>query len=158
MPLCADTSHDQSDELTLLDEDDRIDPDDEVHGMEIQDGFHIQASTPAALDSSLLQRGVLVMLGMGWFGGLNTRQSQQRTRHLYDYRVHLEQDQSTSSMKLQLEKYSGDPDVVVGSWVLLEGNTPEQVDGATIGAVATTGVRRSGRAQTPNVTLVDQES
>ena len=138
MPLCADTSHDQSDDLTLLDEDGRIDPDDEVHGMDIPDCFRIQASTPAALDSSLLQRGVVVMLGMDWFGGLITRQSQQRTRHLYDYRVYLEQDQSTRSMKLQLEKYSRDPDVVVGSRVLLERNTAEQVDGATIGAVATT--------------------
>ena len=92
MPLCADTSHDQNDELALLDEDDSMDSDDEIHGMEIQDSFRIQASTPAAPDSSLLQRGVLVRLGMGWFGGLITRQSQQRTRHRYDYRVHLEQD------------------------------------------------------------------
>ena len=82
------------------------------------------------------------MLGMGWFGGLTTRQSQQRTRHLHDYRVYLEQDQSTRNTKLPLEKYSGDPDAVVGSWVLLEGNTAEQADGATIGAVATTEVSR----------------
>ena len=47
-------------------------------------------------------------------------------------------------MKLPLEKYGGDPDEVVVSWVLLEGNTAEQADGATIGAVATTGVKRSG--------------
>ena len=91
-----------------------MDPDDEIHGMEIQDGLRIQASTPATLDNPLLQR-VLVRLGMGWFGSLITRQSQQRTRHLYDYRVHLEQDQSTRSMKLLLKKYSGDPYAVAGS-------------------------------------------
>ena len=43
-----------------------------------------------------------------------TRQSQERTHHLYDYRVHLELDQSTRSMKLPLEKYTGEPDAVVG--------------------------------------------
>ena len=146
MPLCADTSHDQNDEMTLLDEDDSMDPDDEIDGMEIPDGFRIQPSRPAALDGSFLQRGVLVRLGMGWFGGLIARQSRQHTRHFYDYRAHLEQDQSTRRMKLPLEKYSGDPDAVVGSWVLLEGKTAEQVDSATVGAVATTGVSRSGRA------------
>ena len=81
---------------------------------------------------------------MGWFSGLITRQSQQRTRPLYDYCVHLEQDQSTRSMKLPMETYNGDPDAVVGSCVLLEGNTAEQVDGVTIGAVATTGVSKLG--------------
>ena len=95
MPLCADTPHDQNDQPTLLDEDDIVDPDDEIHGMEIPTGFRTQASTPAARDSSLLQRGVLVRLGLGWFDGFIAGQSQQRTRHVYDYRVHLEQDLST---------------------------------------------------------------
>ena len=123
-----------------MDEDDGMDSDDEIQAMEIPDGFRIQASTPAALDSSLLQRGVLVRLGMGWFGGMITRQSQERTLHLYDYRVHLEVDQSTRSMKLPLQRYSGDPGAVVGSWVLLERSTVEQqVDGG--GAAATLGVR-----------------
>ena len=27
---------------------------------------------------------------MGWFRGLITRQSQERTRHIYDYRVQLD--------------------------------------------------------------------
>ena len=40
---------------------------------------------------------------------------------------------------------------------LLERSTAEQANGATIGAVATTEVSRSGRAQTPNVTSVDHE-
>ena len=64
---------------------------------------------------------VLVRLGKGWFGALLTRQPQERTRHQYNYRVHLEEDQSTRSMKIPLEKYnSGDPEAVKGSWVLLE--------------------------------------
>ena len=40
---------------------------------------------------------------MEWFGGLITRQSQKRTRHSYDYRVQLDLDQSTRSMKLPVE-------------------------------------------------------
>ena len=140
-----------------MDDDDSMESDDEIHGMEIPDGFRIQASTPAALDSSLLQRGVLVRLGMGWFGGLITRQSQERTRHIFDYRVvQLDLDQSTRSMKLPLEMYSGDPDAVSGSWVLLERSTVEQVDGG--GAAATLlGITRPGRERRPNVTLIDQE-
>ena len=156
MPLYPDALLNQDDELALLDKDDSMDPEDEIHGMEIPYGYRLQASKPAALDSSLLQRGVLVRLGMGWFGRSITRQYQERTRHLYDYRVHLELDQSTRSMKLPLEKYTGEPDAVVGSWVLLEESTAEQMDGAAIEAVAATGVSRSGRVRMPNVTLGDQ--
>ncbi|CBJ33249.1 C2H2 zinc finger protein [Ectocarpus siliculosus] len=133
-------SQSQTDELALLDEDDSMDPDDpedETQGMEIPAGFRLQEFTPAALDRLLLQRGVLVRLGMGWFGGLIIQQSPQR--HLYDYCVQLEVDHSTRKMKLPLDKYSGDPDAAVGSWVLLES------------------VSRAGRVRTPNVTLVDQD-
>ena len=87
---------------------------------------------------------------MGWYGGLITRKCQQRTRHLYDNRVYLERNQSTRNMKLPSDKYTGDPDAVVGSWVFLEGNTAEQADGATLGAVATKGVvSKSGRHKRP---------
>ncbi|CAB1101004.1 unnamed protein product [Ectocarpus sp. CCAP 1310/34] len=87
----------------------------------------------------LLRHGVLVRLGMGWFGGLITQQSQKDTRHLYDYCVQLELDQSKRKMKLPFDKYSGDSDAAVGSWVLLES------------------ISRSGRVRRTNVTLVDQE-
>ena len=78
-------------------------PDDEAIGMVVPDGFRLQEPRPAALDSSLVKRGVLVRLGMGWFGGLITRQSQERTKHVYDYRVHLVESQSLRSMKLPLD-------------------------------------------------------
>ena len=80
---------------------------------------------------------------MGWFGGLIARQSQERTRHIYDYLVQLHLDQSTRSMKLPLEMYGGDPDAVLGSWVLLERSTVGQMDGG--GAAATWGASRAGR-------------
>ena len=79
----------------------------------------------------------------------------ERTRHIYDYLVQLDLDQSTRSMKLPLEMYGGDPDAVLGSWVLLERSTVEQVDGG--GAAATLGICRAGRERRPNVTLIDQE-
>ncbi|CAB1096599.1 unnamed protein product [Ectocarpus sp. CCAP 1310/34] len=96
-----------TDELALLDDDDSMDPqdpEDEIQGMEIPAGFRIQEAKPVALDRLLLRRGVLVRLGMGWFGGLITQQSQKDTRHLYDYCVQLELDQSTRKMKLPLDK------------------------------------------------------
>ena len=64
--------------------------------MVVPDEFGFQASKPAALGNSLVKRGVLVRLGMGWFGGLITRKSQERTKDLYDYYcVHLEADKRT---------------------------------------------------------------
>jgi len=52
-------------------------------------------------------------------------------------------------MKLPLEMYSTDPDVAVGSWVLLEVGTAEEQD-ANIGTVP---VRKSRRARENNVTI-----
>ncbi|CAB1096297.1 unnamed protein product [Ectocarpus sp. CCAP 1310/34] len=115
----GDISQPQTDELALLDGDDdsmdQQDPVDEIQGMEIPAGFRIQEAKSVALDRLLLRRGVLVRLGMGWFGGLIAQQSQKETRHLYDYCVQLELDQSTRKMKLPLDKYSGDSDAAVGS-------------------------------------------
>ncbi|CAB1118359.1 unnamed protein product [Ectocarpus sp. CCAP 1310/34] len=94
----GDMSQPQTDELALLDDDDSMDPqdpEDEIQGMEIPVGFRIQEAKLVALDRLLLRRGVLVRLGMGWFGGLITQQPQKDTRHLYDYRMQLELDQST---------------------------------------------------------------
>ena len=58
--------------------------------MVITDGFRLQESRPPALDNSLVKRGVLVRLSTGWFGGLITCKSQERTKEVYDYRAHLE--------------------------------------------------------------------
>ena len=87
---------------------------DEAIGMVIPDGFRLQESRSAALDNSFVKRGVLVRLSMGWFGGLITRKSQERTKELYDYRVHLE-DQSVRSMKLPLGAYSTETSAAVGA-------------------------------------------
>ena len=57
--------------------------------MVIPDGFRLQESRPADLDNSLVKRGVLVRLSMGRFGGLITRKSQERTKEVCDYRVHI---------------------------------------------------------------------
>ena len=69
---------------------------------------------------------------MGWFGGLITRQSQERTGHIYDYRVQLDLDQRTRSMKAAVGNVllysSGDSGAVLGSWVFLERSTVEQMD------------------------------
>ena len=68
---------------------------------------------------------------MGCFGGLIIRQSQERTKHVYDYhRVHLAEDQNVRSMKLLLDAYSTDPNAWVGAWVLLEPNDEEQTGDA----------------------------
>ena len=56
----------------------------------------------------------------------------------YYYRVMLHPDGSTNNFKFPLESYSMDEGAAVGAWVLLEVGQQE-------------GVRRSGRALTPNV-------
>ena len=62
-----------------------------------------------------------------------------------------------AQQKLPLEMYGGDPDAVqvLGSWVLLETSTVEQMDGG--GAAATWGASRAGRERRLNVTLIDHE-
>ena len=102
------------DPLALLGDEDDMSPEDEAIGMVIPDGFRLQESRPVALDNSFVKRGVLVRLSMGWFGGLITRKSQERTKELYDYRVHLE-DQSMRSMKLPLGAYSTETSAAVGA-------------------------------------------
>ena len=51
---------------------------------------------------------------------------------MYDYRVHLEEDQSVRSMKLPLGAYSTETNAEVGAWVLLERNDKEKT-GGTVG-------------------------
>ena len=48
--------------------------------------------------------------------------TQERTRHVYDYRVVLERGESTRGMKLPLELYGTDGQAAGGAWVLLEAN------------------------------------
>ena len=56
----------------------------------------------------MVGRGVIVRLGLGWFGGRIAHEAQQRSRHVHDYRVVLEHDKSTRSMRLPLEVYGTD--------------------------------------------------
>ena len=105
-------------------------PEDEAFGTVITDGFRLHESRPPGLANSLVKRGVLVRLSMGWFGGLITRKSQERTKELYDYRVHLEEDQSVRSMKLPLGAYSTETSAAVGAWALLERIDKDQTGGA----------------------------
>ena len=87
---------------------------------------------------------------VGWFGGKITRRAQERTRDKYDYRVMLNEDEGTHSMKLLIEEYDVDENAGVGAWVLLE---PIALPAAQDQHV---GVRRSGRTLTPNVRNIDQ--
>ena len=80
----------RQDPLTQLDDEDDMSPEDAAIGMVIPDRFRLQESRPADLDNSLVKRGVLVRLSMGWFGGRITRKSQERTKELYDYRAEHE--------------------------------------------------------------------
>ena len=103
---------------------------------------------------------------MGWFGGLITRTSQERSKELYDYRVHLK-DQSVRSMKLPLGAYSTETSAAVRAWVLLESNDKDQTGGAVGGGGQNSqlgdseaggekpAVSDRGRALTPNVRNVD---
>ena len=88
--------------------------------VKIQNG-RAQASPPSAHDQSLVKRGVLVKLGfLGWFGGVISRRAHPASPDEYDYRVILNSDGSTRSMKLPLESYSTRKNAHVGAWVLLE--------------------------------------
>ena len=126
----ADVSDNEKEPLTLLDDEDDMSPEEEAIGMVIPEGLRLQESKPPALDNNLVKRGVLERLSMGWFGGLITRKSQERTKNVYGYRVHLEEDQSVRSIELPLCAYSTETWAAVGVWVLLESHKKEQTGGA----------------------------
>jgi len=59
-------------------------------------------------------------MGMGWFGGVNSRRFHSALRDECDYRVILHSDGSTCSIKFPLEFYSTDEDAGVCAWMLPE--------------------------------------
>ena len=109
-----------------------------------------EESRPERLDDSLVGRGVLLRMGLGWFGGKIMRRAQERTRDKYDYRVMLNEDESTHSMRLPIEEYDVDENAGVGAWVLLE------PDAMPVMQNQQDGVRRPGRTLTPNVRNIHQ--
>ena len=115
----------------------------ESQGMNVSSGFHLQEARQAMLDESLLKRGVLLRLGLGWFGGVITRRAQEASRRAYDYRLMLKEDQSTLSVKLPLEAYSTDANATVGAWALLEPGVGVPLGGSR--------ASQSGRASVANV-------
>ena len=106
-------------EEAVLDMDDDIADDETLLPFEVPGGYSLVSSAPAALTQNLVNEEILLRLGMGWFRGVITRKAQARTSHLYDFRVFLETDGSTRSMKLPLAKYSVDGATAEGSWALL---------------------------------------
>ena len=107
-------------------------------------GFRLQASIPFALDGSLFGRRVMVTLRNHWIGGRVPRKAQERTCHVYDYRVVLERGESTRGMKLPLELYGTDEQAAVGAWVLLEANIAPLQD-APVADPTPRAMSRSGR-------------
>ncbi|CAN0437204.1 unnamed protein product, partial [Pylaiella littoralis] len=108
------------DDLATIDIDDDLDEGEEPLSLEIPAGYSLESQVPAALTAVLVRRSIVLRRGIGWLQGTITRQAQVRTRHLYDYRVFLERDGSTHSVKLPLAKYSVDGSAGEGSWALLK--------------------------------------
>ena len=82
-------------------------------------------------------------LRLGWFGGVITRKAQEASRRTYAYRIMLEEDQSTVSVKLSLKAYSTDINATVAFWVLLESDVGVPLGGSR--------ASRSGRESDPIV-------
>ena len=139
------------DKTRRLCDEENMSPEGKVIGMMmIPDGLCLQEPRPATPDNPSVQRGVIARLSMGWFGGLMTRKSQERTKAVYDYRVHLEADQSVRSMKLPSATYSTDS-AAVGAWVLLELNDAEKTRGYSRreGRTASWEIQKKGRERPP---------
>ena len=122
--------------------------------METPRGFRLQATKPLALDGSLVGREVIARLGLGWFGERIASETQQRTRHVYDYRVALERDESMRSMRLPLELYGTDEQAALGKWELLEANIAPLQD-TPFADLTQRAMSRSGRLLSPNVRRTD---
>ena len=107
------------DELATMDTDDDIADDEVLLPLEVPARYSHVSTAPAALTRALVHQEILLRLGMGWFRGIITRRAQARTSDRYDFRVFLETDGSTRSVKLPLAKYSVDGAAAEGSWALL---------------------------------------
>ena len=73
---------------------------------------------------------------------------------MYDYRVALERDESTRSMKLPPELYRTDEQAALGAWVLLEANIALPQD-APVADSTPRAMSRSGLLLSPNVRHTD---
>ena len=91
---------------------------------------------------------------MRWFGGRIPRKAQERTRHVYDYRVVFDRDESTRSMKLPLELYGTYEQAALGAWVLLEANIAPIQD-APVADPTPRAMNRSRRLLSRNVRHTD---
>ena len=138
------------DPLATLDDDDELAPGEERRGFEIPKGFRLQISPPEMIHDSLVRRGVLLCMGLGWLGGKITRRAQELTKDKYGHRVMLNEDESAYSMTLPIEEYDVNENAGVGAWVLLEPITLPAAQDQHVG------VRRSERTLTPNVRNIDQ--
>ena len=91
---------------------------------------------------------------MRWFGARISRKAQERTHHVHDYRVVLERDESTRSMKLPLELYGTYEQAALGAWVLLEANIAPIQD-APVADPTPRAMNRSRRLLSRNVRHTD---
>ena len=109
-----------NDELTALDFNHDLVKNEEPLPLEIPAGFDLVSRVSTALTAAFVKRSIELRLGIGWLRGTVTRQVQAGTRHPYDYRVLVERDGSTRSVKLPLTKNLVDGSSGEGSWTLLE--------------------------------------
>ena len=107
------------DKLATMDTDADVADDEVLLPLEVPAGYSLVSTALAALTRALVHQEILLRLGMGWFRGVITRKAQARTSDRYDFRVFLETDGSTRSVKLPLAKYSVDGAAAEGSWALL---------------------------------------
>ena len=109
----------EDDELATLDIDDDVADDEALLPLGTPADNFLGSSAPAALTQALVNQEILLQLGMGWLRGVITRKAQAHTSDRYDFRVFLETDGSSRSVKLPLAKYSMDGAAAEESWALL---------------------------------------
>ena len=120
------------DPLALLGDEDDMSPEDEAIGMVIPDGFRLERVETSCSRQFFSETWCVSETKHGVVWRPITRKTHERTKEVYDYRVHLEEDQSVRSMKLPLGAYSTETNAEVGAWVLLERNDKEKT-GGTVG-------------------------
>ena len=113
---------DCTDLLTHLDLKGELAPGDNMIDLVIPKGFPLQeASRSALLDASLVGRGLLMRLGLGWFEELlHVELSFYSNRNNYDFRVVPDHNDRTHSMALCVNACPAEESTCEGAWVLLE--------------------------------------
>ena len=106
------------DKLAIMDIDNDVADEEVLRPLVLHGGYSLISSVPADLTRALVNQGIMLRLGMGWFKGVIARKPQACTSDPFNFKMFIEINSSTRSVKLPLAKYSVNEAAAEESWAL----------------------------------------